>query len=132
MRISPADKAFSDCIHLAFNHTCDRCGRAGRVECSHIHSRRHRTIRWCIENAIAKCHTCHRWWHEHPTESGLWFIAEYGQGREDILIEKKNAKRKITKLEEKDIAKHYREQAKILKKKREEGETGFITFESWQ
>lgn len=132
IKISPADQAFSHCIHEAYNHTCDRCGRVGRVECSHVHSRKHRTIRWCIENAIAKCHTCHRWWHENPTEAGLWFIENYGQGREDLLLEKKRQKVKVSKLEEKEIAKHYREQLKILKEKRSQGEEGFIAFESWQ
>jgi hypothetical protein len=132
IKISPADKAFSDCIHLAFDHTCARCGRVGRVECSHIHSRKHRTIRWCADNAIAKCHTCHRWWHENPTEAGLWFVEKYGQGREDILIEKKNTKLKISKIEEKEIAKHYREQLKVLTERRSNGETGILDFVSYQ
>jgi len=132
VKITPADKAFSDVVHAAYDNTCCRCGRVGRVENSHIHSRRHRTIRWCKENGVAKCHTCHRWWHENPTEAGLWFIEVFGQGTEDILIEKKNLKVKVSKLEEKDIAKHYRQQLKIIKEKRAGGETGFIDYESWQ
>ena len=132
IKISPADKAFSDCVRAAYDHTCARCGNTGRTECSHIHSRRHRTIRWCKENAVAKCSTCHRWWHENPTESALWFVEKFGQGVEDILLEKKNLKVKVPKTEEKEIAKHYREQLKIIQDKRDSGVSGYIDFESWQ
>lgn len=132
IKIKPADKAFSDVVHAAYNHTCARCGRVGRVENSHIHTRAHRTIRWCKENGVAKCHTCHRWWHGNPTEAGVWFIATFGQGVEDLLIEKRNQKVKIPKAEEKEIAKHYREQLKIIQEKRANGEEGFIDYISWQ
>lgn len=132
VKITPADKAFADCVKEAYDHTCEKCGKQGRMECSHIHSRRHRTIRWCKENAIPKCHPCHRWWHEHPTEAGKWFLDKYGQGIEDILIEKKNNKYKISKADEKEIAKHYREQLKIIQEKRIQGQTGYIDFESYQ
>lgn len=50
----------------------------------------------------------------------------------EILREKVNAKFKISKSEEKEIAKHYREQLKIIEQKRLDGVTGFIDFESWQ
>lgn len=132
MKISPADKAFADCIKEAHNHTCAVCGIQGRMELSHIHSRRFRTIRWAVLNALPKCHTCHRWWHENPTESGAWFEKTYGEGVVDLLIEKRNAKFKVPKSEEKEIAKHYREQLKIIEQKRADGATGYIDFESWQ
>ena len=132
IRISPADKAFADCVKEAYDHTCEKCGRQGRQECSHIHSRKNRTIRWCKENALPKCHSCHRWWHENPTESGKWFESKYGEGMVDLLLEKKNYKFKIPKNEEKEIAKHYREQLKIITAKRAEGQTGFIDFISYQ
>jgi len=126
MKISPADTAFSNCVKKAANNTCVKCGvKRDRMECSHIFGRRHRTIRWCKENAVCKCTTCHRWWHENPTESGIWFIGKYGQGIMDILTEKRNHRVKVTKLEEKDIAKHYREQLKLL-------ENGATDFVSWQ
>lgn len=127
MKISPADTAFSNCVKKAANNTCVKCGiQRDRMECSHIFSRKHRTIRWCKQNAVCKCHTCHRWWHENPTESGIWFLETYGQGIEDILIEKKNTRIKVTKLEEKDIAKHYREQLKLMES------SGSNEFISWQ
>ena len=132
VKITPADKAFADCVKAAYDYTCQVSGVQGRVELSHIHSRRHRTIRWCKENALPKCHYKHRWWHENPTEAGLWFLNKYGQGMVDLLIEKKNNKFKVPKSEEKEIARHYREQLKIIEAKRAEGQTGYIDFVSYQ
>ena len=134
MKISAADKAFANCVKAAYDNTCERCGIQGRMECSHIHGRRHRTIRWCHKppNAIPKCHTCHRWWHENPTESGIWFVRKYGEGVESLLIEKKNNKFKIPKAEEKEIAKHYREELKKIEQARLDGAVGYIDFVSYQ
>jgi len=61
-----------------------------------------------------------------------WFELEFGIGRIDLLREKMRSKVKVSKLEEKEIAKHYREQLKIIQDKREGGEIGYIDFESWQ
>jgi hypothetical protein len=55
-----------------------------------------------------------------------------GEGATELLQEKRDSKVKVSKLEEKDIAKHYREQLKILEAKRAEGATGKLEFESWQ
>ena len=121
MKISPADKAFGDCVKARDNHTCQVCGIEGRMETSHIHSRRHRTIRWDMLNAVAKCHGCHRWWGESPLEASAWFISKYGQGRADLLTEKKNLKFKVSKTEEKNIASHYREELKKFQAAANEG-----------
>jgi len=133
IKISAADKIFADCVKAAYDYTCEVCGIQGRMETSHIHSRAHRNIRWCKDNAIPKCHTCHRWWHQNPTESGIWFRKKYGDHFADLLVEKKNLYVKVSKIEEKkEIAKHYREQLKIIEDKRKEGQTGYIDFISYQ
>ena len=132
MNITPSDKAFADCVKAAYDNTCQKCGIHGRMENSHIHSRRHRTIRWCKENALPKCHGCHRWWHENPTESGKWFEDKYGPGLVELLREKKNNKFKIPKVEEKEIAKHYRFELKKIKEKRIDGAVGYVDFLSYQ
>jgi len=50
-----------------------------------------------------------------------------------LLVEKKNLYVKVSKIEEKnEIAKHYREQLKIIEDKRKEGQTGYIDFISYQ
>lgn len=113
MKISAADTWFSKAVKLRDNNTCQKCGiQKERMECSHVHSRRHRTIRWDLMNAKTLCHGCHRWWHENPTESGKWFEETYGITHVEILLEKKNAYFKVPKSEEKEISKHYREECK--------------------
>lgn len=131
MKISPADAAFSKCVREANGYTCEMCGTVGRMETSHVFSRRHRTIRWDKMNANCLCHACHRKWHESPLNAFIWFESEFGQGRIDILREKMNSKVKVSKLEEKDIAAHYRKELKRIQERLESGETT-VDFESWQ
>lgn len=126
VKVSPADTAFSLCIRTAANYTCEKCGKTDkRMECSHIFSRKHRTIRWCKENAMCKCNYCHRWWHQNPLDAAAWFLSKVGQGVVDILKEKRDSKVKVPKSEEVEIAKHYRAELKKL-------ENGAADFESWQ
>ena len=132
IKIKPADKAFGDCLKAAHDNICVVCGRQGRIEASHIHSRRHRTVRWCKENCLPKCSTCHRWWHENPTESGAWFIGKYGDGLDQILREKIRSHYKIPKTDEPAIAAHYRKQTKEIQEKRNAGAVGYVDYVSYQ
>ena len=130
MKISQADKWFSKCIKKAGRWTCLRCKKqyqetdARGLDCSHVFGRRHRTVRWCKDNAKPLCMGCHRWWHENPTESGNWLIDLWGEGHFQLLREKRDSGIKVSKLEEKDIAKHYKSQFENM----EDGDD----FESWQ
>lgn len=65
-------------------------------------------------NAVCKCNGCHRRWHESPLAAFAWFESKFGSGRVELLREKMNSKVKVSKLEEKAIAKHYKEQLKII------------------
>ena len=131
VKIKPADKAFADCLKAAHDHTCERCGKQGRMETSHVYGRRHRTIRWDKQNANCLCNYCHRIWHENPLESFQWFIDAFGQERDEILIEKRNSRLKVPKSEEKAIKAHYVAELKAINEKRANGETGYIDFVSW-
>lgn len=126
VKVSPADTAFSLCIRTAANYTCEKCGKADkRMECSHIYSRKHRTIRWCKDNAMCKCNYCHRWWHQNPLDAAAWFLSKVGEAFVEILKEKRDSKVRVSKLEEKEIAAHYRAELKKL-------EDGATDFDSWQ
>ncbi len=141
MKLSPADIVFSQCVRGAADHICLKCyiqkpptnrrGSSG-MDCSHVYGRRHRTIRWAKENAKCLCSTCHRWWHENPTESGKWFLSIVGEAFMEKVREKRDLKIKVSKAEEKEIAKHYRNELKIIEAKRAEGQTGYIDFISYQ
>jgi hypothetical protein len=78
------DKLFSQLIRLR-DTQCQRCGKGGRLECSHIYSRRHKGLRWDTRNAKALCFNCHRWWHENPAEAGDWLQSIIGQDNADKL-----------------------------------------------
>ena len=126
VKVPAADTAFSLCIRTAAKFTCERCGSTDRqMQCSHIYPRANRTVRWAKDNAMCKCSVCHMWWHANPTESGIWFRNLVGEGFYDLLTERKNNKVRVSKLEEKDIAAHYRAELKKL-------EAGATDFESWQ
>ena len=137
MKTSPADQAFSKCIRAAADYKCQKCGKqydksSTGLHCSHNFSRRHRTIRWCKDNAMSICFSCHQWIGGEPLDSGKWIESVLGSGVVEMLREKMNSKFKISKSEEKEIAKHYREQLKIINQKRIDGAQGYIDFESYQ
>lgn len=141
MKLSMADINFGKCVKAAQNYTCERCGRQSELgskgmHTSHIFSRRHRTIRWCgggtPTNAQCLCFQCHDWFGGNPADSGKWVTEMYGEGAMDLLREKRDNKVKITKEEEKAIARHYKLQLAIIEEKRANGEQGVIPFESYQ
>ena len=132
IKLKPADTWFSKCVRHAANWTCERCGNSytaetGRaLDCSHTFSRRFRATRWATENVTALCMGCHLWYHQQPTESGLWIRGRMGEGAYDLLFEKKEQIVKVTKTEEKEIAAHYRKEYRrmVLENNTE--------FTSWQ
>lgn len=137
VKIRPADTAFSRCVREAHDWTCERCntqyetGSQG-LHNSHIFSRRHRTIRWAKDNTQALCYPCHMWFGGNPADSGFWVTELLGQEFMDYVRERRDLKFKIPKSEETEIAKHYRDQLKIIEAKRVEGQTGYIDFISYQ
>jgi len=132
-----ADVEFSRCIRAANGYRCFRCGAqhdksSSGLHCSHNFSRRHRTIRWCKENALPLCYSCHEWFGGNPADSGIWLELVVGSGVIDTLREKMNMKLKVSKSEESEIARHYRNELKKIQEKLEAGEKTPIDFSSWQ
>ena len=134
---TPADAAFSDCVREAHDFTCQKCGINMRhnpraMHLSHFYGRRGKSTRWAKENGFCICAGCHNWLGEHPYEHTEWVKHNLGEGLFDILTQKAHSVYKLYKGEDKDIAKHYRDQLKLIKAKRTEGHQGFIEFESYQ
>ena len=90
------DTLFAHVIKQRDRWTCQRCGKvfipgkAQGLDTSHVVGRRHKSVRWHPLNAKAVCFTCHRWWHENPTESGKWAEAFLGPEKYAELIALKN------------------------------------------
>ena len=137
IKIKPADTAFSQCVRERSDWKCESCGKqyeenSQGLHCSHFYSRRHRTIRWAGDNAASHCFSCHQRLGGNPIEFAQWIENHLGESGVEILKEKRNSLVKVSKIEEKEIAAHYRNELKKLKQRRIEGETGRIEFESWQ
>lgn len=127
----PADFWFSKCVRHAAGWQCERCGKqyeegSQGLHTSHIFSRRHRTIRWAKDNVQALDFHCHSWYGSNPADSGKWITDLLGEGFLDRLRERRDSGVKVSKQEERDIAKHYRKEYQRML------ETGDTDFESWQ
>jgi len=55
-------------------HVCVRCRDKSRaVTWAHIFSRRHKNLRWTLDNALSLCAGCHMFWHHEPILATDWF-----------------------------------------------------------
>lgn len=68
-------------VVLRDNNTCQRCGNRGddgyKIDWSHVHTRRIKSLRWAWENSKALCAGCHMWWGAYREQSREWFINKY-------------------------------------------------------
>ena len=112
-KIDKYDKTFSEFIRLR-DGCCQKCGREGRLECSHIFSRRHQGTRCDPDNAKALCFTCHRWWHENPPEAIEWLKGVIGQDKYDRLRIKANTPTKMKQWDKDEIRKGHLESIKKM------------------
>ncbi len=101
------------------------------MHCSHVFSRRYRRIRWDPRNAQALCFTCHDWYGGNPVDSGRWAEEVLGEATISAIRTKRDDRQKVTKAQEREIAKFYRKEHEKLLMRRVDGETGRIEFASW-
>lgn len=128
------DTIFSLLVRERACNCCEKCGKNGlhwAMQCSHIFSRRHKSTRWHADNAQCLCFTCHKWWHENPSESGVWIRKLLGDGFIEILKDRKNQIKNYTKADKVNILNHLRGEYAAMLRKRSEGECGRIEFESY-
>jgi hypothetical protein len=80
--VKKLDRLFSAVIHKRDENKCQMCGReVGKMDCSHIYSRRCSALRWDMNNAVLKCVRCHKYdklaWHQSPLSAALRFIRKF-------------------------------------------------------
>lgn len=124
IKITPADKAFSDYIRTRDNWTCQRCGgyydplistkRMG-LHCSHFKGRGKESTRFEPLNADALCYGCHRYFTAMPDEHYMWQVSRKGQDVVDRVILASNGYKK--KSERPLEAKYWREELKKLEER---------------
>ncbi len=90
------DDVFSKLVRERAENSCEWCGKYcgpkhenGRLDCSHIFSRRHMATRWHPDNAVAHCFSCHLKYGENPLAASRWLVDHFGRGYVDLLEEKK-------------------------------------------
>lgn len=110
-----ADDWFSQAIRLRANHQCEHCGKTyGKMECAHIVGRREKILRWCADNAICLCHTCHRTFTENPLDFTAWLSGHIGEAILEILQEKRRGILKDNKATRAEVAAHYRAEVRRM------------------
>ena len=136
IKITPADQWFAKCVKERADWTCEYSnkyfpeGDRRGIECSHLFSRRHYSIRFDPRNAFA--HSTHSHFHlgGNPVLFSRWAEEQLGSGCIERLIEKKNDTNlaKLVKKNLKDVAKHYKQEYERMRQLRAEGVTGRIEF----
>lgn len=131
-----ADDIFSKLVRERANWACETCGkyypegsRQG-LHCSHLYSRRHKSLRYFPGNAIAQCFGCHQRFGADPVEFTYLIENIFGRAHMDMLAVKKQGTFKIPEYYRKEIIKKLRAEHNRMLERRAEGERGRIDFES--
>ncbi len=138
MKRDKRDRVFSFLIRERASWTCERCqtyypeGYRSGLECSHIFGRRNTRTRWHPDGAAAHCTGCHMYLTRNPTEFRDWAIEYLGEGRYEMLKERKNDTRlKYSQAEKESLYRHLKSELKRLESLRAEGKQGRLEFEAY-
>ena len=88
IKIDPLDILFSRLVRTLANGKCEFCGNPkemGKLQCSHYHGRRKKSVRWDLENACGICFSCHQHFGENPYVHTEWFKKRLGSERFEQL-----------------------------------------------
>jgi len=134
-----ADHWFSKCVRERSNYICQGCGKqydksSSGLHCSHYFGRRNLALRYDPNNALSHCYGCHQKYGSNPEWFHQHYIDTYGDAALEVLKEKvrclSTAKQCGSK-HQKGITYHYREEHKVMMKKREEQPVGWLEFVGW-
>jgi len=79
IKVDPLDVLFSQVVRARANYTCEYCGQSGKkMECSHFHSRRKRSVRYDLGNCACLCFSCHTYLGGNPYVHTEWFKKRLG------------------------------------------------------
>lgn len=136
---SNADKAFSLCVRLRANCTCERCGEKfpmnamAHLHCSHNYSREYKQVRFHPDNAFALCKDCHWWFSRNKVEATAWKNEKLGEQRQQTLFNALQSEhlKEMSKTEEKRITGYYNLLARYMKTERENGNNEYLAFRNY-
>ena len=113
IKVTPEDRLFSLCVR-GMADGCEYCGKKGRLETSHFHGRRKRSVRWDFDNAAALCNGCHRMFHENPYKHTEFFRQRLGAKRFEQLNIRAETIRKWRPDELADLRADLKERVRVL------------------
>ena len=127
-KIKASDKWFSLFIRFRDNFTCVTCGKycprrklnnpdlpMVNVQCSHVFSRRHQSIRHDERNAWTQCVHCHELAEENKKDYELWLLRRIGENEYNrLLVKKVTPLPSYMKQSDAIMAKYYRDKVKII------------------
>ena len=123
IRLLPADVALSKYVRLLSGGYCKRCwllGKSGaykgwkKLECAHYQGRRKRSTRWDLDNVLPLCFGCHSYIDGNRFAKSELFLEILGREKFEALEKRAQETRQVSQEKEKEIARYYREQNKIL------------------
>ena len=86
IKIDALDVLFSKLVRLLADGVCEYCGKSSRrLECSHFHGRRKRSVRWDTDNACALDFSCHHYLQENPYQHTEFFRKRLGSKKFEEL-----------------------------------------------
>lgn len=100
IRLDPLDILFSRFIRLRANGVCEKCGNPvgfAKLQTSHFHGRRKKSVRWNEDNACALCFSCHQYFTENPLDHVEWFRERLGEGKFTLLYIQAQKRNKVDK-----------------------------------
>lgn len=135
VKLDKRDKLFSKLVRERANWTCEACneyfpeGERQRLHCSHIFSRRKRSVRFDPDNAAAHCFSCHQRLGENPVEFARWAECYLGVARLEALRNRSLKLIKRSKPELEDLYQDMKAAYEHMLSRRRAGETGRLEFE---
>lgn len=133
----PLDAVVSDLVRERADWTCEHCHKVfperkgAGLHCSHYWGRRNRSTRWMGDNLFAHCFGCHQKLGGSPHKFKAWVFKQLGETRYDELTLRANKPRKYTKADRKEMQTHYKAQLVYIRKRRSNGDLGYIDFVNW-
>jgi tRNA U54 and U55 pseudouridine synthase Pus10 len=131
------DAVWSDLVRERADWSCEVCGKefpdrkGAGLHCSHFFGRRGASTRHHGDNCYAQCFACHQRLGSNPHDFRSWVFKQLGETRYDDLVLRANKPRKYSKAEKKERLEHFEAQLRNLKKRRANGELGYIEFVDW-
>ena len=121
IKIQPADRWFSLCNRIHHDWTCQMCGTqkqpgSNGLHTAHIFSRRHRATRWMPSNVLSLCFGCHSKFDADHELHREFAVKQLGIDLYDNLNGLRNRVVKVSKKDQADIARFYRELACTMKR----------------